>query len=87
MSNLTILYTILQTHIPIFNWAELQCTHFSPALCTTWSELSLPSALERGVAPLHIDKQVVGTHSRLYGEYVDPWSAVISMSSQRQCMH
>jgi hypothetical protein len=26
MSNLMILDTILQTHIPIFNWADLQCT-------------------------------------------------------------
>jgi hypothetical protein len=38
----------------------------------------------RGGTPLCISKQEAGTYSHLDGEYVDPWSAVISMSSLHQ---
>jgi hypothetical protein len=60
---------------------------FGLALCTEWSELSLFLALEGGGEP------PCALASRRWGpiavhrEYVDPWSAVISMSSRHQCMH
>jgi hypothetical protein len=64
----------------------LRTDNFGSALCTEWSELSLLSTLEGQGPPLYIGKQGAGTYSRLYQEYVDPWSAGISMSSWHQCL-
>jgi hypothetical protein len=60
---------------------------FGLPLCTEWSELSLSPALEGQGDPLCIGKQEVRTYSHLDGEYVDLWSAAISVSSWHQYLH
>jgi hypothetical protein len=68
-------------------YIALKLNQLCLALFTEWLELSSPLTLEVEGGPLPIGKQEVRACSHLYGEYVDPWIAVIFMSRQRQCLH
>jgi hypothetical protein len=68
--------------------ADLILNQFGSAFCTEQTELSSSLLLEgKGGGALNIEKQKMRALSHFYDANEDPWSAVITMSRWRQCLH
>ncbi len=79
-------------HRNIFLQGSIHLKHFqlisnSASPLHRAAQTHFSSVTRRKGDPLLIGKQEVKTYSCLYGEYVDPQSAVIFISSQRQCLY